>query len=200
MVRGVRNKFDGDQFDCYSTYGDSARLLNQSELFSGMTGGLIGRPREIISADYQLMCGGSPSGSDGDNMWMPVAVATPQSLPGVVDVHLYSCKHASQYSGACDVTNPKVVAEAQQDFNAVKEFLQARQLPYFRAFANGETHSGTSVEWGLGPGVGSYGEVQGFNASRLAGTFTIFRPWGELFSPHGLFPYVQQVNPPYYVR
>jgi len=130
---------------------------------------------------------------------MPVAAATPQELPGVVDVHLYSCKNVGHFIDACDLANPKVGTEAQLDFNAVKDFLAYWQLPGFLAFTVGETHSGTSIEWALPSGVGSYGMVQGFNSSRLPGTFTILLPWGELYSPHGSFPYVLQINPPYYV-
>jgi len=200
VVRGVRNKFDGDQFDCYSYFGDSARLLNLSTLFSGLVGGYIGSPAYRITA-YGLSCGGSnDSDIDGDDMFlMPVAAATPQELPGVVDVHLYSCKNVGHFIDACDLANPKVGTEAQLDFNAVKDFLAYWQLPGFLAFTVGETHSGTSIEWALPSGVGSYGMVQGFNSSRLPGTFTILLPWGELYSPHGSFPYVLQINPPYYV-
>jgi hypothetical protein len=182
-----------DSFDCGSFFGDSARVLRQTEVTSALAGNIVGLPIGLTKTN-ELYCGGTPA---------PDMPTQPRGYdePNIVDVHL---------GGEISASNTRV------GFNAIRTFLNTfapTNPPGWRGYNPniysseviiGETSNGIADPDNPGRGCEG-GSVQGpsyviggYNASTLANTnSTVIRPWYNITNRCYRFATPPTLSPPY---
>lgn len=183
-------------FDCQSIYGDSARLLNLSNLTAAMGGGVFGRATGSVETEA-LSCGGS-------TLSMITLQGPPFVEQGVIDLHHGACTRAAgTYDCMAYQSKAQVAADATVEFNAVRNFMASFCAGGWRnpagstdrplcgaLYLQGEIplyEPYNPLMYGANcdgsPLAGPAGTIQGFNSSTLPGHLAskgqvaIFRPW-----------------------
>ncbi len=194
----IEQNTTSETYNCGSLYGDSARLMNLSELTSGLGAGVVGLPSGYTTTNG-LRCGGSVAST------MP---SQPRNYnqPNIIDVHVYNDFAETDENGVT-VT-----------FDEIRNFLDSfapTNPPGWRGsnpdlydadVMIGETFSGE----GCLPNGGSTAAdsiVDGYNDSDLTGGNTfIVRPWinlvenfswPEFTGSEECYPFEMSVTPPY---
>ncbi|HEX5431202.1 MAG TPA: hypothetical protein VFW83_04500 [Bryobacteraceae bacterium] len=169
--------------DCGSVYGDSAHLMNTSELLAATGGSLIGFP-PYVRFDGGMTCDNStpfcgPPGSAG---WQQCAtqgmIALPATEPTrtITDMHATPCVRSN---GSCETT-VDATSTAANTFDDVLSYLQYRGLTA-NVVMIGETYSNSpNFSCNLDTQAITQQGVNGFLGSTLYSsdaTNVILRPW-----------------------
>ena len=167
-------------YHCGSVYGDSALILNTSELLAAMGGSYIGFP-EGSTRTNNLDCGPLP-GTPGFPYTM-IQIPSSQSLWSVTDIHVYPCV------GPCN-SGTDTTMTAQQIYSDIYSFNNSRGLLGNETMI-GETDS-NSPAGGL-PSYGCDGTVSDQAEQNAHGyidsylyyserSSTVIRPWNWITS------------------
>ncbi len=173
-------------YHCGSLYGDSALILQQSELTGAYAGGgsLFGLPSNATVIN-NLLCGGDTNGM----ISLPVGYSQPQ----LTDIHIYPCVFSPSL-GHCD-SNQDTTSTANVIYSDTWAFLVYRGLTGNRMMV-GETQSQQNCD--NYTAVMATQNVNGYLASSLytndAASVTL-RPWNNDASSCYVTPSV--INPPY---
>jgi hypothetical protein len=193
-VSGFGN-VDVAQYDCPSVYGDSARILPASELVAMIGGGAFGDPN--VNYTNGLWCNGSLPPPYNKSITDGAQEPMSWSEPGILDIHTTMCLEGAS---GCESTQSTAATEATVTFSDIETFLNTFCPSGWRhnstqlcgaLFMLGETdvyqpqpNPYQSVNCVGSPVNVPAGNVQGFNASTLAGrTYNgsqpgvVFRPW-----------------------
>jgi hypothetical protein len=182
---------DWATYDCSNLYGDSAMLINESELIEAYAGGysLIGMPVGF-SIPHGLICGGSSA--------TMIAMPVYHTQPSVTDVHAYPC--VTSLGSVCD-QNQDVTTLAENLYTDLYNFWFYRSL-IGNVMMVGETHGAQNCQ----PYTAAMAtqSMNGYENSWLYEYFppanpytvTVMRPW---------IPYLNEscavtpglINPPY---
>jgi hypothetical protein len=186
-----------DGFDCGSVYGDTALIINESELTAAYANGLIGIPSGFSNING-LACGGN-----GNGMFrFPVYY----SRPTVNNLHVHIC--IPNGSGGCilqgDPSSTFGSATARNVYNGVWNFFTYRGFTTHTAMLGEVNHSQDAVCDGYNKSM-AFASSNGFNgyggtSSSLylnAAAQTIFRPWENEESACYVLVAPNTINPPY---
>ncbi len=173
-------------YHCGSVYGDSALILQESDLTGAYAGGgsVFGLPSDGTVIN-DLLCGGNTTGM----ISLPVGYSQPQ----LTDIHIYPCVFSPSL-GYCD-PNQDTTSTATVIYSDTWSFLVYRGLTGNRMMV-GETQSQQNCDNYTSAMAGQ--NINGYLASTLynndAGSVTM-RPWNNDASSCYVTPSV--INPPY---
>lgn len=193
--------------DCFSLYGDSARVIGLSEVTAGIAGGAVGHGDNWY--DYKTGANYLPCRKNADPPGGMATIPVYHTQPSVIDIHDYSCLLIDKWTCDLNKTSADTQVEAETLFTKIRQYKNAYCPGGWHGYnANicnaqvivGETHSNTvngNQTCEGAPVNSAEGEVLGYNASTLAGTTTIvMQPWYHALN--SCYPFDNPVvNPPY---
>ncbi len=158
-------------FHCGSVYGDSALLMNESEMTAAMGGAAFGLPSSFTWTN-NLPCGGTV----GSMITLPISY----TQPSVIDIHDHICVEGNG-SGSGSGCNAAIDATstAQTFYNDVWSFLVYRNLTADQVVF-GETNSDQNCD-GLTQAMAAE-NAAGYQSSTLWANHaasTALRPWNN---------------------
>ena len=181
--------------NCVSLYGDYARVMPTSEIYSALAGLYFGIPSGFSVLHGQLVCGGSLPGM--------IQLQYGHGTPSILDTHIYACLSGSD-GCAPEQLQSTIQSESTTAFNSIAGFINSfgpsGWRGYYPAIYNspfilGETHT-TAIGGGQtcdvinAPTSSAVATKDGFNASSLHGRSvgSIVRPWNNVAQPCYLQP------------
>ena len=162
------------EFNCGSVYGDSAALIQQSEMIAAISGtwGKIGQPYGF-SWIYNLPCGGSPA--------TMISLPVYHSAATTTNIHSHLCVEGDGMGGGGTSCNPNidVTLTAKKFYDDVRAFLVYRGLTA-NYVVFGETDADQNCD-GFTKAMAAQ-NASGYRASSLwsyNGGNVVLRPWNN---------------------
>lgn len=193
-----RSPQDGSSLglDCGSIYGDSAMLLNLSELLAAVSGYKFGNTAGTISIwDGTMSCYNTNSGCGTPQTnpnWTQcvtqgmVSAPAPQAVPGVLDIHSTPSCILNAAGSDCDRTNATLAtSQATTFFSDYWSLMSYRGLTAATAMFGELPNNQPGDCEGQYP-VDAQWTAAGYPPSRLysnAATHTVLRPWENSVQP-----------------
>ena len=189
-VQAIRSNYA--EFGCASVYGDSAALMNESELIAAVAGtwGAIGNPVGM-SWTNNLPCGGTSATMISLPVYHPAATAT--------NIHAYPCVQGDGLGGGGFGCNPSIdtTLTARLFFDHVQVFLDTRGLT-----ANYVVFGETTPDQNCDAYTQTMAEQNGagYRASNLYAYSkynTVLRPWNNVPDISGCYQAPTYINNAY---